>query len=134
MDEFNDTDMVTVIRHCGHIFHTENIMNWFSSHCNCPVCRYDIRDYNSNITNQFFNNSQDSSSNNIERNNTETVILNHTFGPGMGHGIGQNINDIENLLTNASGIFDASGNYTNNSTDVLTSFLFNILNRNQNAR
>jgi hypothetical protein len=74
MDDFNDNDMVTVIRHCGHTFHSENIMNWFRSNSRCPVCRYDIRDYN--IPNQNLNNSQDSSNNNIrlfDNNQTDSL-------------------------------------------------------------
>ena len=39
--------MVTVIRFCGHIFYTEQLNTWFTSNCRCPVCRYDIRNYNS---------------------------------------------------------------------------------------
>ena len=50
LDAFNDNEMVTVIRHCGHIFHTEELNTWFTSHCICPVCRYDIRTYN--LTNE----------------------------------------------------------------------------------
>ena len=46
MEDFNDNDTVTVIRHCGHTFHTESLLNWFRTNCRCPVCRYDIRDYN----------------------------------------------------------------------------------------
>lgn len=71
MENFEDNDMVTVIRNCGHIFHTEHLINWFRSNCRCPVCRYDIRDYSTNVGNQFFNNSQqvvDISNNNIEEN------------------------------------------------------------------
>ena len=45
MEEFNDNDTVTVIRHCGHLFHTEPLMNWFRTNCRCPVCRFDVRDY-----------------------------------------------------------------------------------------
>lgn len=45
MEEFQDDDVVTMIRHCGHIFHSESLTNWFLSSCRCPVCRYDIRDY-----------------------------------------------------------------------------------------
>ena len=127
MDEFNDNDMVTVIRQCGHTFHTEHIMNWFRSNCRCPVCRYDIRDYNSNVSNQFFNNSQDSSNNNVERNNNESIFSNENFFSGF------DINSLENLLTNASDFLDASGN-TNNTTDLLTSFLVSVLNRNRNNR
>lgn len=45
MEDFQDDDVVTMIRHCGHIFHDESLTNWFLSSCRCPVCRYDIRDY-----------------------------------------------------------------------------------------
>jgi len=133
MDDFNDNDMVTVIRQCGHIFHNEHIMNWFRSNCRCPVCRYDIRDYSSNISNEFFNSSRDSSNNNVERNNNVdrnnigTILLNSSWN-------GITSNDLENLITNSSVIFDASGNYTTNSTDVLTSFFLNLLNRGRNNR
>jgi len=56
MENFNDNDMVTVIRPCSHIFHTDNLMNWFRSNSRCPVCRYDIREYNLNASTEFFNN------------------------------------------------------------------------------
>lgn len=127
MDEFNDSDMVTVIRHCGHVFHSEQIMNWFRSNCRCPVCRYDIRVYNSNVSNQFFNRSQDSSGNNVERNNTETLLTNHTFGRGMTN---IDLTSLENLLLN--NILDSSGNYTNNQTSLLTTFI-NLLNNTRNT-
>jgi len=45
LENFNDTDIVTVIRYCGHIFKTEELITWFRSNCVCPVCRYDIRNY-----------------------------------------------------------------------------------------
>jgi hypothetical protein len=48
LENFNDSDMVTVIRFCGHIFNTEHLHRWFATNCRCPVCRYDIRNYNSN--------------------------------------------------------------------------------------
>lgn len=54
MEEFGDNDVVTVIRHCSHIFNTEQITNWFTSNCRCPVCRYDIREYNSNVSSEFY--------------------------------------------------------------------------------
>jgi hypothetical protein len=56
MEDFNDTDMVTIIRPCGHIFNTEQLMLWFRTNCICPVCRYDIRNYNSTTSSDFFNN------------------------------------------------------------------------------
>ena len=45
LEPFNDADTVTVIRHCGHIFHTRSLNTWFQTSCRCPVCRYDIRNY-----------------------------------------------------------------------------------------
>ncbi len=61
MDTFNDSDTVTIIRHCGHIFNSDELTTWFQSNCRCPVCRYDIRNYNRNSS--FRNNEE-------RRNNT----------------------------------------------------------------
>jgi len=69
MEDFDDNNMVTVIRHCGHIFHTEHLMNWFRTNCRCPVCRYDIRDFNSNASNEFFNNQNNRNQSNDTRSN-----------------------------------------------------------------
>ena len=43
LERFDDNDRVTILRHCNHIFRTDQINNWFRSNCRCPVCRYDIR-------------------------------------------------------------------------------------------
>jgi hypothetical protein len=85
LENFNDNDMVTVIRFCGHIFNTEHLHVWFTTNCRCPVCRYDIRNYNSNSS-QLIPNIQtrqpdigartytnSSETNNEERNTGETV-------------------------------------------------------------
>lgn len=48
--DFNDSDMVMIIRNCGHIFHTEELRTWFTTHCTCPVCRFDIREARNNST------------------------------------------------------------------------------------
>lgn len=53
LENFNDSDMVSVIRFCSHIFNTEQLNTWFRSNCRCPVCRYDIRNYNSSNTDNF---------------------------------------------------------------------------------
>jgi hypothetical protein len=42
---FNDEDNVMIIRYCSHIFHREELTQWFRTNCRCPVCRYDIRNY-----------------------------------------------------------------------------------------
>ena len=155
MDEFNDNDMVTVIRPCGHIFHTEHLMNWFRTNCRCPVCRYDIRDYNSNASTEFFNNSNqyvnnnsnsnssqsetneefDSSNNNVERNNTNINSSNiSNLGTNLLNTISNDryINDLLSLIN----LTDASGNYADrsNSNNDLAIYLLNFINRPRNRR
>jgi hypothetical protein len=49
--DFNDSDIVTMIHHCGHVFHTDELNMWFDTHCTCPVCRFDIRDTTINSSN-----------------------------------------------------------------------------------
>jgi hypothetical protein len=50
LETFVDNSLVTMIRHCGHVFNRDMLTAWFQSHCICPVCRYDIRDYVPNNT------------------------------------------------------------------------------------
>jgi hypothetical protein len=133
MEDFNDNDMVTVIRHCGHTFHTENLMNWFRSNCRCPVCRYDIRDYNTSSSSEFFNTQNnsslttiDSSNNNIERTNNQPMLVNEIIDNVVD-------NNLDNLL-NINGLLDSSGNYPNSSVDTIVMFLANALNRSQRRR
>ena len=108
LTNFNDNDMVTVIRHCSHIFNTNELNTWFRNHCNCPVCRYDIREDNSNASSAFSSENQTTSNNtasslnsqnnrsgnsssnsNVERNNSSTFVssifdaLINEYGPEL---------------------------------------------------
>ena len=49
LDPFVASDMVRQIHQCGHIFFPEQFTQWFHSNVRCPVCRYDIRNYRSNV-------------------------------------------------------------------------------------
>ena len=104
MERFIDSDSVSVIRECGHIFSTQELQLWFRSNCRCPVCRYDIRNYNP-------------SSNRVqqERNQTEPSV------------------DMSNNIFPAPNIRDVSGNYMNNlnGTDI-TNLLVNYYTRGTN--
>jgi hypothetical protein len=154
MDDFNDNDMVTVIRHCGHIFQTEHLMNWFRTNCRCPVCRYDIRDYNSNASTEFFNsnsqnttttnrtnffhtqtNTLDSSNNNLERNTINRIDSINSTGSNTSNNL---YNDIFNdsYFNNINGFTDASGNYIDNviGGSALAMMLLNAINRTRNPR
>lgn len=60
MEDFNENDNITMIRHCRHIFKTDVLMNWFRRNSCCPVCRYDIRNErprNNNLNNNNLNNN-----------------------------------------------------------------------------
>jgi hypothetical protein len=73
LETFNDNDMVSVIRFCGHIFKSEELRVWFRTNCKCPVCRYDIRNYNSNTQTESTSRSPIDVSNNFvgENNSSE---------------------------------------------------------------
>ena len=45
LERFTNDDEVRQLHHCGHIFHTHQFQTWFSSNVRCPVCRHDIRAY-----------------------------------------------------------------------------------------
>ena len=122
LSSFNDNDMVTVIRHCGHIFNTDELNTWFRNHCNCPVCRYDIRDDNSNASSAFSSESQNTSNNasslpfsqnnrtennssnsNVERNSSSTFVT--SIFDAL-------INEYGSDIINILNYTDASGNDT----------------------
>ena len=47
---FQANDEVSVIKYCNHIFSKNELTNWFLYNTRCPLCRYDIRNYNQNIS------------------------------------------------------------------------------------
>lgn len=50
---FVTNEQVIRIKHCGHIFRHNNLISWFNSSCRCPICRYDIREYDASANVQF---------------------------------------------------------------------------------
>ena len=44
-ERFGENDRVMQIVHCGHNFNPPSLRHWFQSNVRCPLCRYDIRDY-----------------------------------------------------------------------------------------
>lgn len=145
MDDFNDSDMVIVIRPCGHIFHTEHLMNWFRTNCRCPVCRYDIREYNLNASTQFFNSSNanrsqsersslDSSNNSINIERTYTNRIDGIESNANNALYNDMFNDL--YFSNVNGFLDSSGNNTDEILGgaSIASMLLNVINRTRNAR
>jgi hypothetical protein len=110
---FNDEDRVSIIRYCGHIFHTEELLHWFRSSCICPVCRYDIRNYNIN---------NDDSQNNIDHNNSNIINDNANI-----------INETSEQINNTSPSQDISGNLLGVLTDAVFNNFLNTYTNNSNV-
>ena len=129
LETFNEYDMVTVIRHCGHIFNSDQLNIWFRSNCKCPVCRYDIRNYNIINTENNINQQENSSFVRNEERNTENNINqqeNSSF-------VRNEERNTENSTQSYLNLFlDASGNLILDSTDPYV--IFNLLNNLQNRR
>lgn len=45
LEIFRQGEELCAIRYCSHLFKREALMDWFRRNVRCPVCRYDIRDY-----------------------------------------------------------------------------------------
>ena len=114
--------MVSVIRQCNHIFKTEELNTWFRSNCRCPVCRYDIRNYNTNTATTSYFQQQDTSGNTvIERRNTGTPnerMISNVLQSFLNESSGQ--------VTPRNNLTDASGNIAE------TLGLFRLLFNNNN--
>ena len=63
--DFMESDTIVRLRGCGHCFLHEPLNIWFLRSVYCPVCRYDIRSYNS-ISNDISNNE-------LEENNIDST-------------------------------------------------------------
>jgi hypothetical protein len=44
-ERFGEDDGVMQIIHCGHNFNPPSLRYWFQTSVRCPLCRYDIREY-----------------------------------------------------------------------------------------
>ena len=139
MERFNDSDSVSVIRECGHIFSTQELQQWFRSNCRCPVCRYDIRNYNpsSNRRQQERNSSRSVDSNTDMSNNVipNTDMSNNVIpNTDMSNNVIPNTdNMINSFITTSNIVFttphihDISGNNLN--VNDITRLLFDYYTR-----
>ena len=101
LETFTETSHVTMIKHCKHIFNTQNIMSWFNSNCKCPVCRYDIRDYIDNENNNSSNDEENDNNNNNNNNNNEgTNTDDNNDNININNDETNNTNNIENNFRN----------------------------------
>ena len=120
LENFNDNDMVSVIRYCGHIFNTEQLNTWFRSNCRCPVCRYDIRRYNSTASSEFFNANETTTStvhsipdvnpSHSTQSNSLNDVVNNTLNSTEERNIGATSGRTNNALLFFNSIIDTFSN------------------------
>jgi len=94
LENFDDNDIVTIIRFCGHIFNRDEINTWFRSNCRCPVCRYDIRNYRANTANIDVTNDETNTETNIN-NEDATSHHNNSHHNNSHHNISQQTQPVE---------------------------------------
>ena len=73
-EEFSENQEVIQIKNCQHNFKPDALLRWFHRNSTCPFCRYDIANYNNDISN---NELDDSSEMDIENSTTpnNTAVL-----------------------------------------------------------
>ena len=95
LSDFQEGDQVRRIHQCGHTFIADSIISWFQNNVICPVCRYDIRNYNrensgnenneasteneNNEENTENENNEENTENDNNEENTENDISMNTF-------------------------------------------------------
>jgi hypothetical protein len=72
LEQFQNSDVVRQIIHCGHIFNQQHFNRWFERDSRCPVCRYDIR----NTDTDTDNNGNADTDNNGNDTNFESMVNN----------------------------------------------------------
>lgn len=139
LENFNDTDIVSIIRFCGHIFNRDELNTWFRTNCRCPVCRYDIRNYQSNMNRETTDNPSESR----EDSDSETPdapAMNEQINPPLSSiqdGNPPNSSIVFDIYFENNRFRDISGNFaTNNTNDIslLSSLLNNALNNSRTFR
>jgi hypothetical protein len=76
LERFEPNSEVLQILGCKHIFSPTSLQHWFRNNVRCPVCRYDIREYNphNRRSRYFFRNSPSDEEEEEETKEDDTVL------------------------------------------------------------
>ena len=144
LENFTGNSQVTIIIPCRHVFNKESLRSWFNNSPKCPVCRYDIRNYNPEQTintsqhsehSEHFEHSEQSEhrdrENRENRENRQNNIndRSHDSNADFRRNSIRNMND--QLLTMLDNIFldgiqDLSGNTSLNNFQPIITYFSNI--------
>jgi hypothetical protein len=131
LEPFEHGQEICEIIHCGHLFHTSELQNWFRQNVRCPVCRYDIRTYRRRAPPSNESSEEDDTHDNTNNTNTTTpneenisnTRLNLSNGRGrMSELFGNILQNLNTSTTRLNYITTPSINYVNND-DYPDSFI-----------
>jgi hypothetical protein len=131
LERFEENTNVTQIAHCGHIFTPSQLSSWFNNNVRCPVCRYDIRNYNSSTEPIVGTNTTSTTNTQNTTNASHTTNQTHINYPTeMQRNVLNNFSSdlISNIQQNENGeiTFDISSNYLINfARQALSDFITN---------
>jgi len=125
LETFENNNVVTLIKYCGHIFKPESLNNWFNEDNRCPVCRYDVRNYTANLDDNYElidssnivvdNNTTSETENTTNESNTNTNNNSNNNRTNLRVNTEEELtNQIDNMLTqlfNNNNNSDTSGNF-----------------------
>ena len=74
LERFLDTDVLTQIIGCGHLFFPTGLERWFQSHAHCPMCRYDIRSNEESSSSTSSSSSSSTSSSSTSSSSTSSSL------------------------------------------------------------
>jgi len=122
---FHENERILQIIPCGHCFNRRALLRWFGQSVQCPVCRYDIREYNpsAQIRNPYRrpeSNNQPSREeqtliDNIQRSISNTIL---SQVPGLSR------EDISGNIRTNTFLRDGSGNFLAMGEPNVTEFTF----------
>ena len=78
-DEFEPSQQVARIRHCGHIFNSDSLAHWLRLNNTCPSCRHNLRDSpNATTTNATATNAATTNATTTNATTTNATATNAT--------------------------------------------------------
>ena len=98
-ERFENDEFVRKIKYCGHLYKDQSLLTWFATNVRCPLCRYDIRTYQSG-----FNLNVDTSHNTLNETNEPTNSAENS----------ENDNEPSNSVENSENDSEPSNSSRNN--------------------
>ena len=97
-NRFNENDTVIQILECRHCFDPQSLRTWFETSVRCPICRYDIREYNPlNVINNPYNQNTENSNDEQEEQPDDNSTNDTTSSQDMARELVMNeLNNINN--------------------------------------